>query len=215
VPRTMPNLTGNLQAEVNRALALAEAGETVRAHLHANSQLNREITVQRLQLIYEMAFLHIFVHWEVFLEESFVRYLCGYAGPLGPQVLVQGTFERTITSARLRLLGGQQYILWHSAQGVQSRGQKYFVGGLHENVVASGRPRLEWFAAVRHYIAHKNSDARLKFDQACMSLCGRRYPGSRPGAFLRTVAVTTSGPPQRWLEIIGQELARLAGQIVP
>ncbi len=210
----MPNLVSRLRDEVSRAAMLARAGETLRASLLGDPRLGRELTLFRLHFLYEIAYLHVFVNWEAFLEESFLRYLCGYFCSTGKQVTVTGNYAGTLAVARTQLFGGHPYLLWHGASTIEARSRIYFIAGLHETVVASSRSRLEWFAAIRHYIAHKHEDARGKFDAACMNLCGRRFRGSRPGAFLRER--TTSGvPPLRWLELIGDELVKLAAQIVP
>jgi hypothetical protein len=210
----MPNLVRDFQVEVDRALALATAGETLRASLVGHVTLGHELTLFRLHLIYEMAYLHIFGHWEAFLEESFLRYRCGYADSGGTQAVAVTTYASSLAAARVAVFGKQDYLLWHRATTVENRSRTHFVGGPHELVIASNRARIEWFAAVRHHIAHKHGDTRSNFDIACMSLCGRRYRGSRSGAFLRDRA-TISSVPETWLEIIGRELTKLAAQIVP
>jgi hypothetical protein len=198
---------------VDRALALAQAGETVRARL-LGTALSGELSLFRLQLMYEMAYLHIFVNWESFLEESFVRYLCGYTSTTGQATTVTGSYARDIAAARGLLVGGRRFILWHGAQHVIDRSRQHFRLGGHEKVISSNLSRMEWFAAIRHHIAHKHPDARQAFDTACINLAGRRFHGSRPGAFLRE-NVIASGVKARWLAVIGNELASLANQIVP
>lgn len=86
--------------------------------------------------------------------------------------------------------------------------------GPHENVLKSDFARLQWFSFIRHRVAHDNLDARHKFDLASMSLLGRRYRGSRPGAMLRDWT-TLGGLPARWLRAVTEELCRLATQIAP
>jgi hypothetical protein len=76
----------------------------------------------------------------------------------------------------------------------------------------SSAARLAMFAAIRHRVAHGQDDAKQKFNQATMFLCGRRYRGARPGSFLRDWD-TSSQPNRRWLEVISLELANLARQI--
>jgi hypothetical protein len=209
----MPFLAKGLDAEVNRALALAQAGEAARARLLGTTS-SGELSLFRLRLMYEMAYLHIFVNWESFLEESFVRYLCGYRSGTGRATLVSGAYARDIASARGLLLRGRRFLLWHGPKTVTDRSMRYFRLGNHETVIDSNFARMEWFAAIRHYIAHKHADARQAFDDACLNLAGRRFPGSRPGAFLRADLVV-SGVKTRWLAVIGTELASLARQIVP
>ena len=214
MPRKMPDLVSDLSAETQKALSLARAGEIIRTRIVGDPTLRNELSAIRLQLIYEMAFLRAFTAWEVFLEESFIRYLCGFQNSAGPLTPITGSFQRSISDARCTLLSGQRYLLWHAPAKIQMRSQRYFEAGPHETVIASNQSRMEWFASVRHYIAHKHDDARVNFDSACMNLCGRRFRGSRPGAFLRDRTIV-GGLPLRWLEVISNELVNLAKQIIP
>lgn len=145
MPRVMPDLAGRLRREVDRALALAAAGEAIRTQTQGNLKLRRELTLFRLQLMYEMAFLHVFVNWEAFLEDSFLRYMCGYANSSGQQVTLSAAYERTMARARSKLFASKQYLLWHSPKSIQERSRRFFAGGLHETVIASNMARMEWF----------------------------------------------------------------------
>ena len=174
-----------------------------------------EITVPRLEYLYEIAFLRIFVAWETFLEESFLRYMCGFSSPgAQPQTSLQGAYSPNLAHARAALHGSQQYLLWHSPAKVIARSKNIFVNGAHELVVASNQARVEYFARVRHRIAHGQQDAQKKFDAATMNLVGRRYPASRVGRFLRD-ADPRHPLPTRWIESIAAELSGLAAQVVP
>ena len=49
------------------------------------------LTVTGLELSYELAYLRIFGFWESFLEQCFVRLLCGYErGSNGPETMLTG-----------------------------------------------------------------------------------------------------------------------------
>ncbi len=209
----MPPLATAFQVEINRALALAGAGETLHTALVGTS-FSGHLSVFRLQLIYEMAYLHVFVNWENLLEEAFIRYLSGYRCSSGRLSLVSGRYTPDLSSARKLLFGTRHFLLWHDAGRVIGRSQRHFRAGLHEVVLTSNLARMDYFSNVRHYIAHKHADARAGFDAACMNLAGRRYRGSRPGAFLRDVTVVRATN-VRWLTVISDELASLAHQIVP
>lgn len=214
MPRRMPDLTAALWNEAMEALSLPEAGEVIRTHLSVEPALRHQLSIHRLQLMYEMAFLKVFTAWEVFLEETFIRYMCGYASSVGQQAPRSGAFVASLPDARRTLLSGQRYLLWHAPAKIQARSQRFFINGLHESVIASNQSRMEWFASVRHYIAHKHDDAHQNFDLACMSLSGRRFRSSRPGAFLRE-KTSVNGIQLRWLEAISNEFVNLANQIAP
>jgi|SRR6185436_2138470 len=214
MPRAMPGLAKHLRMQTDEALELAESAERIRVLSSLDVRLGREMSVHRLSLIYELSFLRIFAGWEIFLEESFLRYLCGYASAAGQQIRTGGLYSKTLQDARNALLGGNSFLLWHKPSKVADRSRRFFLFGLHETIVLSNISRLNWFASIRHRIAHDHEDARAQFNGACMNLCGRRFPGARPGKFLRNW--TTIGPARaRWLSVIGDELCNLASQITP
>lgn len=210
--RVMPPLARQFANACDTACRLAAAGEQVRV---LGGIARHHITVARLEYLYEIAYLRIFIAWEDFLEESFVRYMCGFRSAAGPAVRTAATLHcTTINAARLLLYGGQQFKLWHDAKKIVQRAQGHFVSGLHETVINSNQTRLEWFSNIRHRVAHGQKDAQQKFDAATMQLVGRRYPGSRVGRFLREFDASQNQP-VRWLDSIALELAALAGQVVP
>jgi hypothetical protein len=210
----MPLLAGEFGREVDRAVDIARAGETIRAGAPAGSVARRELTSARIAALYELAYLRVFIAWEQFLEESFFRYLCGYASAAGPPVLLQAPF-RSIVDARAAVLGGQQYVSWADPRVVEQRSRAFMQNGLHEVVVRASRARLQAFAAVRNRIAHGSAYARAQFDRATMAvLAGRRYRGSIVGSFLRDWR-PHSLPAERWLQSIGLELKNLATQVTP
>src|SRR5687768_9158736 len=100
MPRQMPRLAGEFHTKVVASVSLARAGELIRAHFGANDPYRNELSVSRLEAIYELAFLRIFIDWEIFLEESFVRYLCGYVNASFTGSLNQAP-SRTVADARM------------------------------------------------------------------------------------------------------------------
>src|SRR6185312_8598146 len=101
---------------------------------------------------------------------------------------------------------------WHNPKHVITRAQQFLSGSRYELTIASTQSRLELISAIRHRIAHSQKHTELKFDQATMTLSGKRYPKSRPGRFLRDT-VPGSNPPVRWIAKLSQELASLSYQI--
>jgi hypothetical protein len=214
MPRTMPRLDLVLIKDGKAAIELARAGEIVRSTSIAGTPAWNEWPVSRLEALYELAFLRVFIQWEMFLEETFYRYLCGYASRYGQATLAgAASYYRTISAAEVSVLAGQPYIAWYNVATVEKRCKKHIKNGLHEKVFASSLARLRDFSAVRHRIAHGQKDAKAKFDAATMSLAKRVYPASRPGRFLRDWDSSRS-PPVRWLESIVTDFGNLAGQIV-
>ena len=213
MPRAMPGLEPEFRARVREAVRLAEIGELARAEAAVSSRTRANLHPARLELLYELAYLRIFVSWETFLEQTFMRYLCGYASRFGVATPASGqTYASDLFRAERALLGSRRYVLWHNPDAVSRRAKHFFSHSVIETVVLSNFARLEYLAAVRHRITHGQSDARLQFDRATMAITGRRYRGARVGAFLRDVD-SSATPPIRWVERLGSELQGLAAQI--
>jgi hypothetical protein len=211
----MPPLASRFADGVKAAAGIAEAGEILRSGARKGSVVYRELRLSRLEALHEMAYLRIFVAWEVFLEATFLRTQCCYETPLYTPTFAAGKARQpSLAAAQLALYAGQQYLLWHNPNSTVARAREWFISCPHEHVILSNVSRLEWFAAARHAIAHGSADALRKFDQASIGLAGRRYPGSSAGRFLRDWDQTVV-PPRRWLHSIADELVGLAGQIAP
>lgn len=217
MPRQMPPFAMMFIKEGTEANDLVRAGEIVRILADRNTQQGKAIfdkwTVSRLEALYELAFLRVFVAWEVFLEATFYRYLCGYQSRFG-QAMTVGGYARTIRAAESRVLKpGHAFCLWHNPQEVLKRCRHHINNGTHEQAIAANSARLSHFANIRHRVAHGQNDAKMRFDAATMALASRRYPAARPGRFLRDWHPTMS-PQSRWLTVIINELQNMASQIV-
>lgn len=211
MPRRMPRLLGQLEAAIDKALAIAQAGEIIRAQLPAGSKVRRELGPSRLEALNELAYLRIFIAWESFLEDSFLHYLCAFENSSGPLALLKPRFH-TLDDARKDMLQGSDFVSWYSPTKIVKRSQRYANRGPHELVIVSSQARLEWFAAIRGRIAHSSRHARDEFDKATLGLVGRRIRGGNSGLFLRSPEVNSG---ERWLVAIAAELKNLAAQITP
>lgn len=209
--RKLPRLDLQFGREVDKALALAEAAEQIKILSATGSIARKELPKSRLEAIYEIAYLRIFLLWEDLLEQSFLRYLCGFVPPSGAVSLIPPKYK-TIGHAEKAVLGKRDFVSWANPNYVIKRSKTYFLKGPHEIVVASNLSRMGAFNAIRNRIAHSSAFARLQFDNATVSLVGHRYGGSSAGRFLRDAAVT-SPTPQRWLAFIASELKLLALQV--
>lgn len=220
--RPMPSLAKTLAYSVQKAISIAEAGERIRLSATRGDVAFDELYPARLEALYEMAFLRVFVEWEVFLEESFIRYLCGYESSCGPAALIATPFK-TLDDARTDVLGSSDFVSWQSTTYIIKRCRMYMpplVGGttpansFHERVVVSNQARLDALASIRNRVAHKSAHSKKQFDNATLLLAGRLYRAGSPGRFLRDRG-SRGTPPQRWLYLIAQELRALALQITP
>lgn len=199
--------------EVNSALAIVTAGELVRTNTDPKSALWKEWHVARLESLHELAFLRAFVAWEIFLQESLCRYMCGYNSANFGQAVPVGTYHSTLTLAVAAIHGQHQYVLWHDPTKVANRCAMHLNGSRNEIIVRGSIGRLSAFSYIRNRIAHGQDDAKWKFDNATMTLAHRHYRASRPGRFLRDRTLI-GGAQVRWLNVILNELVGMASQIV-
>jgi hypothetical protein len=209
----MPRFDLHLRRRVSDATAVARAGEVLRSSLSTEPLIRHQLYPARLETLYEIALLRIFVEWEVMLENTFIRYLCGYRSRFGQFAPVNGPYQPTVASAERVVYGTNAYLLWHNPVKIVARSKRFLVTAPHEMVIASNSARLAYVAAIRHRVAHGSADAKRQFDFATTQLAGRRYRGSRPGRFLRDWD-SSAAPVKRWLDSIGDEICNLAAQIV-
>lgn len=211
MPRQIPRFDTRLLRQSQLAIGIVKAGEIVRSL--GTPTLRHEWKMPRLEALYELAFLRVFVAWEMCLEDVFYRTLCGYASSAGQDTLVAGTYYPSLAAAKIAVQGSWPFLLWSNPAKVIPRCQTHITSGRQEAAIASHQARLTHFASVRHRIVHGQEHAKQNFDNATLAISGRTYPASRPGKFLRDSPVSVY-PKQTYLEIIFSELYGLAGQIV-
>jgi hypothetical protein len=209
--RRMPRLDMQFTALAQGAVDLALAGERIRSAAPAGSLFKTELSLQRLEAIYETGYLRVFLAWEEFLEQTFLRYICGYVSALGSCTLIGSAFPN-IADANGDVLGTRDFVSWADPRQVIRRSQTYTTLGFHETVLNSDLSRLLLFKSVRNRIAHSSEHARNEFDSATRTLTSKRYPASSPGRFLRDRAVTMPFP-KSWLELVTDELVSLSVQV--
>src|SRR6266853_1029934 len=116
--RRMPRLVAYFAQNATEAVALANAGDVALAASRPGTHLRSEWYVTRVEYLYEVAFLRLFSEWELFLERTFFRYLCGYVSTRGCPVSVTGGYYGTLALAEQAVLGGRDFVLWHNPNAV-------------------------------------------------------------------------------------------------
>jgi hypothetical protein len=211
MPRNLPRYDQEFARSMSLAMSLTERIEQMR--VGAASGSGAVVRMSDVEFSYELAFLRIFLAWEVLLENVLVRLMCGYRHSGGQEALTSGgRYYKSITDAETAVLGGRLYKLWHNPRHVIERAEAFLNRSRFEVVLKSAESSLTHYASVRHRIAHSQKHAQREFDRATMSLAGKRYRGSRPGRFLRDWVVA-SNPPKRWISATSDELQGLAQQI--
>jgi hypothetical protein len=212
--RLLPRLDRSFSNEVTRLLDLAEGGENVRSRAQPRALIQQYWYPARIESLYELVYLKIWIEWEFFLEESLLRYMCGYNSRYGVMARVGGLpHYPTIAAAQAALLGAHHHLLWHSPTAVVNRARGHLVNSQHELVLNAAQVIVGHCAAVRHHVAHGQENTRIPFDNATMHFVGRRYSGARVGLFLRDWN-TTAVPEVRWIHYLASQLANLASLIV-
>jgi hypothetical protein len=209
MPRSLPRYDMGFSRTTSFAISFTEHIEQTRIRAGAGATLR----ISDLELSYELAFLRIFLAWEVLLENVLVRLMCGYQHSGGQEMLKTGRpYYKTLADAETAILAGRPYKLWHNPRRVIERAEAFLNGSRFEAVLKSAEASLAHYASVHHRIAHSQKHAEREFDRATMSLAGKRYQGSRPGRFLRDW-IAASNPPRRWISETSDELVGLARQI--
>lgn len=185
-----------------------------------NSSTNLISRVQRLgipriqlEIIVEMAFLRIFVAWESFLEESFIRYAVGAVSPSGyaPSTLIH---PRNIGHAQELVLSGRDYVPWNSASEVVRRSAPYFQDGEpYRSALDTAAVELDEMNTIRNRITHKSINSKSKFNAFIRRKFGHGVRGMTPGKFLLTLP--SSSPPNTFLDYYIEVIRIASSMIVP
>jgi hypothetical protein len=173
------------------------------------------ISAKRRDLMTEHAFLHSFLAWENFLEESFVLYLAGHKPPRGrgPD---RYAFPPSLEVATEWVVPeGRSYATWTTAAHVANRAERFFRGGwLYSPVLRSNQNTLEESRIMRNAIAHSSASVRLKFEKLVREKLGVLPPRVTVGAFL-WMSVPRSTPPISFMEYYVEKIEFAAKQLVP
>jgi len=141
---------------------------------------------RQIEAVAEAAFLRMFMSWEGFLEESFLRYLIGAKAPCGycPRRLVSVTKIETARSlvCANRTVG---YVRWNVAAEVRNRAKTYFIDGEpYWGALASTTSEINEMNIVRNRITHDSHIAQERFGELITDAYGYRIKGMTPGRFL-------------------------------
>ena len=206
--------TSLLINDMKVASEIAAAGDEARTIGAAGSRLFPQA---RVEALYEMAFLRVFIAWEAFLEDTFAKCICGrLALPTGAS-LVHPTYS-TIEDAERAMLGSSAFFPWADPSRVCDLAKRFVVsspkslgGGPHQQTLSSNMSRMKALKGIRNYVAHKSMKAKVDFEQSARVLSGTSHLGRSPGFFLR--GKTSSSVIETRLNAYIEELGGLAKQI--
>lgn len=145
MPRRMPRFDVRFANQARIATQIIRAGEISRSIAGMRSGW----TDVRLEFLYELAYLRVFIAWETVLESVFLRSLCGYASKAaGREAPACGRYYGSIARAESAVLVAENktYLLWHNASQIVKRCKKHIgtpiIPGVQETVIASNSARL-------------------------------------------------------------------------
>lgn len=139
---------------------------------------------REFEMVVELAFLQLFLAWEEFLEESFIRYLCGSASPSGQKFrrLIKPQSQET---ARTFLMVNRRYVDWTEPGMLRPLAESMFENGGSFSVLSTAGRALREMRTIRNRIAHRSGSARTAFETLVRECLGYvPKPPLTPGAFL-------------------------------
>lgn len=131
-----------------------------------------------------LTLLKLMANWESFLEEGFLRYLCGAHCRSGYVPTLINPPSRTLADARAAIYGARDYVSW-APNSTRMRAAGKFAGGdPYDSALGSIAATLTEMTAVRNRIAHFSEYAMEEFRQVVRQRLGFVPRGVTPGSFL-------------------------------
>ena len=173
------------------------------------------IGIRRVEVFAGVALFRIYMAWEDFLENVFLRYMCGAETPSGFSPLLIVSSKRSINEAMNELLGrGFRYLNW-SSNNTLTRARIYFdQGEPFETTINSISNLLGEISAIRNSFAHRSDFARNEFRNVVRNAFGYLPRGLSPGRFLLT-ANPSSVIGEPFIDYYAQFLLGASQAIVP
>jgi len=201
-----------LARRIEESRKLATFAERIRSLDKLPRTLEKELTDDKVDALYETAFLRVCYAWEWFIEESFIDCICKNPSIPHQGTLIHPAFKRRY-DAEAALLDGRPYISWSNQDHSIRTMQRFVDQGIHTRVILSYKSKLNAYFQVRHHIAHDSKSSVIGFQQATMELASMRYSES-VGRFLRD-RNRSSKFPTKWFDYICDDLISLSKQIDP
>lgn len=151
------------------------------------------LTSPERSFVVDSAFLKIFIAWESFLEEVFVRYLLGQPSTTG-KLAVRHATPSSDQHAREILIGTQKYVDWSNPEIVRRLARLYFSNGEPiEAVLGSIQNDLFDLKTVRNAAAHLTSTTGKSLDALASRRLGRVCTNIAVSDFVLSANPATGG----------------------
>ena len=162
------------------------AGAAQQWLVRANGPKMPRFTIAYRDMLVELAFLHLFLAWERFLEESFLLYMLGKKSPrkYAPQRFVNPPTRSH--AHRLTLPDwGRPYAEWDNPEAVRERAKRFFKkGDPYESSLSAHTHVLKEIRTIRNAIVHRSISSQDNFDKLVRNKLGYLPSNLRVGAFL-------------------------------
>ncbi|MCG3119530.1 MAG: hypothetical protein ALAOOOJD_01957 [bacterium] len=192
------------------------AGAAQQWIVRANGPQKPRFTIAYRNMLVELAFLHLFLAWERFLEESFLLYMVGKKSPrkYAPQRFV--TPPTRIHAYQLTLPEwGRSYAEWDNPEVVRQRAKRFFKkGDPYESTLSAHTHVLKEMRTIRNAIVHRSISSQDNFDKLVRNKLGYLPSNLRVGSFLITV-VRSHVVPISYLDYYLKGLINAARDIIP
>lgn len=190
----------NLEAESNAYRVQNPRGEFI----HIGSR--------RKELFASIALLRMHMSWEDFLENVFVRYLCGGRTASGySPILLQAPFS-VINTAYSSLLDGNKFVNWNP-NNVNTLALRFFnLGEPFSSAISASQNKLSEINIVRNRFAHRSDFAAHEFETIIRNTLGYIPRGINSGRWL--MMIDPSNPGLRFIDGYASILRVTARSIV-
>jgi len=144
--------------------AVAEANSFITLAFKQDTSGNYILSANQQDFLTDSAYLRVFIAWETFLENTFVRYMLGEHSILGNIVT---SYVRPLDDqhANRLLIGTQKFVDWSDPQTVKKLCNLYFSpGNPIDTFVSSMASDLSDLKTIRNAAAHLSSTTRKQLD---------------------------------------------------
>lgn len=195
----------NQQVELSYSL-IKSVGLVKEAYSKCQPKLSHSDLLQ----VIELSFVKIFLAWEQFLEDTFVRYMIGVRGKNKVKSYLK---PKSLNHAFEILKEGKPFPDWTNIDGILRKANIYFKEGepyrSNLNLIKS---ELEDMKFIRNAIVHMSGIAEEKFKSVVRSNIGTFPRGMTPGKFL--YSIKSQRPKITYLEFYIDKLKLIAERIV-
>jgi hypothetical protein len=139
---------------------------------------------RRREIFAAIALLRMHLAWENYIEDTFVRYMCGSTTTTGYSPTLITPQCRNTKEAVRKILGGSSYLIW-SPKNIEVRARQYFDNGEpFVSAIGGARNTLDEINTIRNRFAHRSGYSALRFESVVQTLLGVLPRGINPGRLL-------------------------------